>query len=272
MKLIELACAHCSKPVFRQPSYHKHMVEKRNTVNVFCSKACKNLASILILPEEAIISEYLAGNSLSAISEKHKVSAESIRRRLLKNNVTIRRKWEHILEHNPTKGIGHTDATKSKLRELNRLQFSTQQARDVASHNQCKVMSEGKISSVSKIEDMVALELDKLNISYTRQFAIRDPKSGKYFACVDFMLSDNVVIEVNGTYWHCDPRIYTGVPKHKSQLRSLEKYSKKVEKLKELGFSLIEIWELDIRANPACSVNNALSLSRKHRCCYLAVF
>jgi len=128
-------------------------------------------------------------------------------------------------------GYGHTDETRARLSEI-----TTQ-----------NIMS-GKINRVSKIEDEVAEELTALGIDFTRQHGIRDPQTGRYIASLDFFLENQrVAVEVNGTFWHADPRVYDRSDLTAAQRRTVERYTRKVKLLGDLGIELLEIWEHEIR-------------------------
>lgn len=125
----------------------------------------------------------------------------------------------------------------------------TEAERIAASEQMTNAIASGAINRVSKIEDVVAEELTRLGIGFRRQFGIRNPKTGRYCACLDFLLDDGRALEVNGTSWHADPRVYQGdlAP---SQIRTAERYGRKVKLLEDLGIPLIAVWEADIRKNP----------------------
>lgn len=161
-----------------------------------------------------------------------------------------------LTDRNPTKGRGHTDAAKAKIREANRRQFSDPAARELAAHNQRRAMSLGLVAASSKLEDTVAVVLDGLGIRYQRQYLVRE--NGRFCACLDFMLDNGTALEVNGSYWHCDPRVYPNGPTKASQIRTAEQYEKKRAALKRLGIPLREVWELDIKADPVSAVRAAL--------------
>lgn len=71
---------------------------------------------------------------------------------------------------------------------------------------------------------------------------------GKYF--VDVYLKDyNTMVECNGDYWHCNPKIYESDYYHK-QIRLMakeiwEKDAIKKQKINKLGYKLIILWEYD---------------------------
>lgn len=153
-------------------------------------------------------------------------------------------------------GRGHTPEAKEKIRQANRRQFDRPGARDLARHNQVQAIADGKFNVKTIPENLVAAELDRRGIPYTRQENLRDPATGRFFACVDFMLSDGTVVEVQGSFWHADPRLYPDGPVKKSQRRTVENDNRKRVRMRELNIPLIEVWELDILEN----VEQALSV------------
>lgn len=99
----------------------------------------------------------------------------------------------------------------------------------------------------SKLEDKFASEfLDKLGIKYTRQF--KAESIGRYY---DFRVEPRgPIIEIQGSYWHGDPRLYEEKDLNRTQKRdrAVDEY-KKSWCLKN-GIKLIYIWELDIKNSP----------------------
>jgi hypothetical protein len=136
---------------------------------------------------------------------------------------------------------GHTDDTRARLSEAT--------ARSIA---------EGRIKPVSQLEDMVAAELDRLSIDYVRQAPIRGER-GRFVACVDFRLADGRVLEVNGTFWHADPRAFPDGPIYPAQMRSAERWGRKVAALEALGVPLMVVWEQDLYDDLTQTIAVALS-------------
>lgn len=100
----------------------------------------------------------------------------------------------------------------------------------------------------SKLEvDFAKNFLDKLGVKYVWQF---EAKSIKRF--FDYYLPEhNLIIEVDGGYFHSDPRIV-----EESKMNPMQKHNKRVDGLKEQwaamnGIPVMRIWEKDIRENPA---------------------
>jgi len=121
-----------------------------------------------------------------------------------------------------------------------------------------RAMAEGRISAVSKLEDVAAKALDLQGVGYRRQVGIRGAL-GRYVACVDFMLDDGRVLEVNGTYWHADPRVYPDGPRFESQRRGEAGWARKAAALAALGIPLLVVWERELRDDPAEAIRVALA-------------
>lgn len=103
----------------------------------------------------------------------------------------------------------------------------------------------------SKLEvDFAKNFLDKLGVKYVWQFEAKEIK--RFF---DYYLPDhNLIIEVNGSYWHADPRLYedkklTNTQKHDIRV---DEYKKKWALLH--GIPILYIWEKDIRENPSAVI------------------
>lgn len=119
----------------------------------------------------------------------------------------------------------------------------------------------------SKISQDLFLELDSIyskkykNIYYgikedVGEFSIHDDEKNKQYY-YDFVIEDiKFCIEFNGDYWHCNPNIYKPSDivkiggKEIKVIDIWEKDNYKINKLKELGYNVIIIWEKDYRKNP----------------------
>lgn len=93
-------------------------------------------------------------------------------------------------------------------------------------------------------EKQIRRILENENIDYKREVCFNGSKHR-----VDFLITGaKKVIEVNGDFWHANPKIYgTDENKYsKLQLQSLLRYKDKMLYLKENGYTVLEIWENDI--------------------------
>lgn len=114
-------------------------------------------------------------------------------------------------------------------------------------------MERGALSHPSSIEDEVAVTLDRLGISYERQKQIA-------FWCVDFILASGQIVEVNGTFWHADPRQYSGDNLKAAQHKNVIRDQRKRTFFANRGIPFIEIWEADIKKDITAAVAAALEL------------
>lgn len=124
---------------------------------------------------------------------------------------------------------GHSDDTRARLSEAT-----------------ARAIAEGRVNAVSKLEDEVADELTRLGVAFTRQHLVRGER-GRFIACVDFMLGDGRALEVNGTFWHTDPRVYPSGPTFPAQKRTQERWARKIAALDALGIPVVVVWEQDLR-------------------------
>lgn len=96
-----------------------------------------------------------------------------------------------------------------------------------------------------KCEDI----LKQYNVIYEREFPLC---SDKHCYSYDFKINDNVLIELNGDYWHCSPKIYkpndmVKFPNNK-YIKAVDKWNydkEKYEWAEHCGYKIIVIWESD---------------------------
>jgi len=125
---------------------------------------------------------------------------------------------------------GHTEASKAKLREAS-----------------CRAISEGRINTTSKLEEKVIPVLDSMGVEYVAQSPVRG-SDGRFVCVFDFFIPVHcVVIEVNGTFWHSDSRFYPEGPVHAIQKHNSIRWERKLAEIDRLGYTLIELWEEDIK-------------------------
>ncbi len=128
-------------------------------------------------------------------------------------------------------GVGrkHSDKTKDKMSEsaMNRI-LKTQQ------------------KHTSKLESEFAKILDLLNIKYTQWFYAKEIK-----AFYDFhILVNDIIIEIDGDFYHCNPDVYINGPICKTQTKNIKRDQIKNQWAKDNGFKLLRFWETDINNNP----------------------
>ena len=109
----------------------------------------------------------------------------------------------------------------------------------------------------SKLEvDFARDFLDKLGLKYIYQFEAKS--IGRWFDYAIISSNDNerkngdmILLEINGSYWHGDPRIYEEKELNKTQLKNkrVDEYKKKWALSR--GIPIYYIWEKDIREKPS---------------------
>lgn len=99
----------------------------------------------------------------------------------------------------------------------------------------------------SKLEDRFAREfLDRLGLKYIYQF--KAESIGRYY---DFRIEPRgPIIEIQGSYWHGDKRLYEEEDLNKTQKRNIKVDEKKKKWCEMNGIDLIYVWEKDINENP----------------------
>ena len=103
----------------------------------------------------------------------------------------------------------------------------------------------------SKLEDDFASNfLDKIGIKYDRQFEAKD--IGRFYDfCAYTDTGSPILIEIDGSYYHSDPRLIK-----EGDMNPMQKHNKMVDKIKDKwalmhGIPIYRIWEIDIRNNPS---------------------
>lgn len=107
----------------------------------------------------------------------------------------------------------------------------------------------------SKLEDDFASNfLDKIGVKYDRQFEAKD--IGRFYDfCAYTDTGSPILIEIDGSYYHSDPRLIKEV-----DMNPMQKHNKMVDKIKDKwalmhGIPIYRIWEIDIRNNPSMVLN-----------------
>lgn len=185
----------------------------------YCSPACQYRGRSLGLTPRVVSSPYV----LTAPPRSSEVTARQVATR------------------RAGKSYGHSDDTRRRLSEAT-----------------ARAIAEGRIAAVSKLEDIAAEAIGTLGLTAVRQAPIRGGR-GRYIACVDFLLDDGRALEVNGTFWHADPRDFPDGPVFPAQWRTAERWARKVSALAELRIPLVVVWERELRDDPAQAIRVALA-------------
>jgi G:T-mismatch repair DNA endonuclease (very short patch repair protein) len=86
--------------------------------------------------------------------------------------------------------------------------------------------------------------LKQMDVSFEREKYINNMEWR-----VDFRINNDIILEVNGDYWHGNSRIYKENNLNKVQLKNKNNDIKKYNYIIESGYRLFVIWEMDIYNN-----------------------
>lgn len=104
----------------------------------------------------------------------------------------------------------------------------------------------GRRHYTSKLEDKFKNEiLIQLNLKFDHFFK---PKTQKFF--YDFYLPDyNIIIEVDGDFFHSNPKFYPNGPQYITQIKNNINDQLKNQWAQDNGYKLLRFWEDDINNN-----------------------
>jgi G:T-mismatch repair DNA endonuclease (very short patch repair protein) len=96
------------------------------------------------------------------------------------------------------------------------------------------------------------------------------PKKNGYFYSFDIVIHPKILIEINGDYWHGNPRIYkpTDIILKGSSKEVLvsDKWAsdkKKIAVARRRGYSVLVIWESDLKSNPKREIKRILDAKKR---------
>lgn len=113
----------------------------------------------------------------------------------------------------------------------------------------------------SKLEDYFAENfLNVLGVKYVRQFEAKE--IGRFY---DFKIENGPILEINGSYWHGDKRIY-----EEKDLNSVQKKNIYIDNLKRRwaennGIEIYYFWEKDIHENPEKILSTLKEILKKYQ-------
>lgn len=138
------------------------------------------------------------------------------------------RKIYYVGEKSGSFGYVYTNEVRNKMREINIMR-----------------LKENPIVTNTKPQLIINKLLDSLNIKYLRE------KDFKYYAVDNYLINNNLIIEVMGDYWHGSPIKYKEFNKLNSTQRKNIKQdkSKNTYILKYYNINILYLWEFDILNN-----------------------
>lgn len=108
-------------------------------------------------------------------------------------------------------------------------------------------ISNGKFSLTSQLErDFIDEFIKPFNLDYITQYYIKDIHQ----YCDLYIPSKNIIIEVDGSHWHADPRLFPDGPKFDYQEKRIKLDEQKNEYCKHKNIKILRFWEIDIKKHP----------------------
>ena len=148
-------------------------------------------------------------------------------------------------ENNPERGRKISKALKGKTKTNEQMQKIWE--------GQRKWLADRHYNNPSSIEVEFGKFLDILNIVYDQQFSLDR-------FTYDFYLKDsNILVEVDGDFYHCHPTVYPDGPIFPIQKRNVENDKRKTEVASTNGYTLLRFWETDIKNNPQQVISQLLA-------------
>ncbi len=110
-----------------------------------------------------------------------------------------------------------------------------------------------KFCNNTSIEKTVSKFLMENNFLFSPQFRLNSNFSHRNYFVYDFYLkNENILIECNGTYWHCDPRFFqendeVSFRGKKFSVREIWNFDKlKKENAENFGYKVLTLWEKEL--------------------------
>lgn len=167
---------------------------------------------------------------------------EGTRRNYLERGDEIRAKISSSLKANKKARTHISVTTSNRLKEL----WKDEDYRKITLERLRKTKSR---KSGNNLENTIKSILEELEIEFVEQKRVRYTE--KHYFYPDFYIpSINGIIEVQGDYWHANPKMYNTEELDSIQLSNLRRDSRKKLFYKDNGFKLLYLWGFDIKNNP----------------------
>ena len=253
------SCKVCSGPFFARTSPSLN----RGQRGTCCSRHCAALvmrtgAEMRMVSAGDVLRLRNDGLCTKEIAARLGCSTTAVRRVLRANGLAYSKVCAGA--RNGMHGRGHTPDVVARLRAFTIARFASPEERRMASERSIAAIASGKHGRKSSLEIIVGKVLADIGVAAIPQHCIRGAAGGRWIACVDFYLpAYRAALEVNGTFWHADPRVYGGRELKPAQIKTLERYACKEAALRAMDIPILEVWEADIRKDATVAVRNVLA-------------
>lgn len=143
------------------------------------------------------------------------------------------------------KGRKMSEDVMKRLDDGMRNYWSKEENREKQRLNQSKKIKEYYYKNKTKLELLFEIFLNEMNLGYVSQYTI----CGYNF---DYYLpKHDIIIEVDGDFFHCNPSIYNNGPIYESQIKTIKNDKIKNNICEKTnGLTLLRFWESDINNRP----------------------
>lgn len=137
----------------------------------------------------------------------------------------------------------------ARMRMSNYQRWVEQHGVEVATQKQLEWQAKNVLPSKSRFTKIELLVMHALRDS---GYNVVTQLSVPHYYCDIYVPELNLIVEVNGNYWHANPKYFASndVIGHKRMTASQvwERDAKKVEDLRRLGYNVVTVWESDIKS------------------------
>ena len=136
-------------------------------------------------------------------------------------------------------GRTHSDESRQKMSEWQSANINIENRRN-AGLKSIEVQANGRKTKPEKITEQKLVDMG---------FDFKYNKIIKNVGQFDFIINNNILLEVNGDYWHANPKFY-GEGKREISERQNFKIKRDIEKkaaAEQIGYRVFYIWEDDIK-------------------------
>lgn len=189
--------------------------------------------------KEEIIEDFKNGASLNILAQKFGCSYGTMCDFLEKNFENYKKiAKDHQQETGRKvgqlpKSEKHREESRKNITKYNK----SEKGREISRKNVKKATEAAAKTRISKQEILFSLILANENLQFTHQFLIcyTDINDKKRFWSVDLFIFPNIIVQIDGIYWHC---------RHKKGTLLKDWYQNR--ELKKQGYKVIRFWDFEI--------------------------
>jgi G:T-mismatch repair DNA endonuclease (very short patch repair protein) len=144
-------------------------------------------------------------------------------------------------DKNPFYGKTHTSDVLYKISNANRVYSSMPGVKQRQREAAIERLRKNKYK-MTKPERVMKSVLSELSVQNHYNFIL--DKRYQY----DFrIINTNIIIEVQGDYWHCNPKIYPNGPVSERQKFKIQRDIEKRKYAEECGYAVVYVWEDELK-------------------------